>query len=303
MTRATRAAKARVAAGFFVLVLLVLLTVPGDEYDAGNGGAPDPGAYTGLGVWVDIFDERSFRNPERAVREMHENGVHTLYLQTGNYSREADVYNVQAAGEFIDAAHSRGIKVVAWYLPGFRDLDEDLRRVMSAVRFRTPDGGGFDAFGLDIEGTLVNPISLRNERLLRLSKRIRNAVGGSYPLGAIIPSPEGLERSTYWPDFPYAELARIFDVTVVMGYYTYHGNGPQLVRADVAENVEILREKIAGSPNPIHLIGGLAGRSSAAETRAFVEAAAGQDLLGVSFYDFSTTDTEDWAALRELTGN
>ncbi|MEX0833754.1 MAG: hypothetical protein WD276_07795 [Actinomycetota bacterium] len=303
MTRASRAARARVAAGFFVLFLLVLLTIPGAEYDAGNRGAPDLSAYTGLGIWVDIFDEQSFRNPERAVREMDENGVHTLYLQTGNYSRDADVYDVEAAGEFIDAAHDRGIEVVAWYLPGFRNLDEDLRRVMSAVRFRSSGGDAFDSFGLDIEGTLVNPVSLRNERLLRLSKRIRNAVGGSYPLGAIIPSPEGLERSTYWPEFPYAELARIYDVMVVMGYYTYHGNGPQLVRADVAENIAILRERIAGSSTLIHLIGGLAGRSSAAETRAFAEAARAQDLLGASLYDFSTTDAEDWAALRELTGN
>ena len=62
----------------------------------------------------------------------------------------------------------------------------------------------------------------RSVRLLGLSSALRKAVGPDYPLGAIIPSPRGMQlRPDYWPRFPYEGLARTYDVFMPMGYFTY----------------------------------------------------------------------------------
>ena len=57
--------------------------------------------------------------------------------------------------------------------------------------------------------------ALRSARLLQLAAWLRASVGPSYPLGAIIPSPRGMQLSpSYWPGFPFSSLAQSFDVIV-----------------------------------------------------------------------------------------
>src|SRR5918996_4704051 len=96
---------------------------------SGGPGSPSLEAYRGLASWVDLFEERAWRRPGRAVADMAAHGVRTLFLETSNYSQRRTVVNRAAVGRFIDAAHDRGMAVVAWYLPGFSDVRRDLRRV------------------------------------------------------------------------------------------------------------------------------------------------------------------------------
>jgi len=66
------------------------------------------------------------------------------------------------------------MKVVAWYLPGFKSPRTDMRRIRRrAPSSRRPDRQGFDSFALDIEANEVKPVSRRNAALLRLSRAIR----------------------------------------------------------------------------------------------------------------------------------
>src|SRR5262249_21183521 len=155
------------------------------------------------------------------VASMRQRGARTLYLETANYHTAGDVGRVKGIGRFIDLAHAAGIKVVAWYLPGLDSPSRDLRRSLAAIRFRSPTGQRFDSFSLDIEASIVKRVTLRNTRLLNLSAAIRKAVGSSYALGAIIPSPRGMQlNAAYWPGFPYAQLANVYDVFLPMGYFT-----------------------------------------------------------------------------------
>src|SRR6266511_716212 len=157
-------------------------------------------AYRGLGEWVDIYDTDALDDPAGAVAVMASHGVRALFLETGNYRHSGMVYPGKTA-EFIRAAHAHGMKVVAWYLPLFRSVDTDFARVERSLEFRTSDGQAFDSFGLDIEAAIVPPAT-RVRHLLELSARIREAVGPTYPLGAIIPSPRGLIIvPTYGPRF------------------------------------------------------------------------------------------------------
>jgi hypothetical protein len=254
--------------------------------------------YRGLGTWVDIYDPSLFADPEGTVAAIAARGVETLYLETGNYKQRAALFQPARLARFLDAAHAEGLKVVAWYLPGFRNVARDLERSLAAIEFRTPSGGRFDSFALDIEASIVASPSLRSKRMLALSRRIRAAVGESYPLGAIIPSPRGMELTpTYWPGFPYAALAGIYDVFLPMSYWTYRVEGRAEARRYIERSIEIIREETGDASVPIHVIGGVGDATSRAEARGFMDAVWGCDPVGWSIYDFSVTREATWRAL------
>ena len=63
-------------------------------------------------------------------------GVRTLFLATSHHSQAADVVDRRAVSQTIEAAHRRGMKVVAWYQPSLVDPERDYRRAMAAISFR-----------------------------------------------------------------------------------------------------------------------------------------------------------------------
>jgi hypothetical protein len=260
--------------------------------------APDPSAYAGLGTWIDVYDPNAWSAPDATAAAVRARGVRTLYLQTSNSNRSADLVRAAALGRLVDAAHARGLRVVAWYLPTLLHPARDLRRTLAAVRFRTPTGGRFDSFALDIESSSVRSPALRNARLLDLSRRLRAAVGPSYPLGAIIPSPVGMKLlPRYWPGFPYSDLWRVYDVFLPMAYFSYRAHGDAAVAGYVRRGIEIIRARTGDPDVPIHVIGGISQRTSAAEARGFMRAVRGCRTFGFSLYDFFGTSASAWRTL------
>jgi hypothetical protein len=255
-------------------------------------------AYAGLGTWVSVYSKQAWRDPEQAVAAMAADGARTLYLETGNYRHSVDLARPAMVGRFIDAAHTAGMRVVAWYLPSFANLRQDERRAVAAIRFRSPTGGHFDSFALDIEATVVRAMPLRNRRLVELSARLRRDVGPRYALGAITPSPIGMSPS-YWPTIPYRTLARYYDVFLPMAYSTLAGvHGKKATRSYLSATVAAIRARSGDSSLPIHLIGGLSGAMTAKETAGFMQAVSGCSTLGYSLYAFQHTSPAEWAALR-----
>ncbi|HEX9890820.1 MAG TPA: hypothetical protein VGB28_02000 [Actinomycetota bacterium] len=285
------------------LTLSALLLVLGLPAAPPAQAAGSLSAYRGLGAWVDIYDPAAWRRPGRVVARLADRGVRTLYLETNNYHSPGKIRYPEGTGTFIDKAHARGLKIVGWYLPGLRNLKRDRRRSLAAIRFRSPNGGRFDSFALDIESSLVKKVSRRNRKLLRLSRFLRRKVGGA-TLGAIIPSPRGMELSpSYWPRFPYAQLADRYDVFLTMTYYSYRTKGGKGVTDYMRRSIDILRTRTGDPDIPIHAIGGLANASSAAESRAFVRSVREHGLLGGSLYDDSIMGTEDWAEVTRIQPN
>lgn len=282
----------RALAGLAVAVFLLILPSVGHA----RAGAVDD--YRGLGTWVDLYDPALFADPEGTVAGVAARGVRTLYLETGNYKQRSDLFQPARLGRFIEAAHRAGIRVVAWYLPSFKNIARDLRRSLAAIEFRTPGGERFDSFALDIEASVVKSPDLRSQRLLDLSRQLRAEVGGSFPLGAIIPSPRGMQLvPSYWPGFPYAELATIYDVFLPMTYFSYRVEGGKAVEDYIVRSMAILREETGNPSVPIHVIGGIGDRTSRLEARGFMRAALGCRALGWSVYDYSVTRNPTWAAL------
>jgi hypothetical protein len=258
----------------------------------------DLSAYTGLATWVDLYDPHVLARPQSSVAAMAEHGVRTLFFETSNYQMKRGIVRPDRVERFIAAAHAEGLQIVAWYLPSLTDLDRDLRRSLAAVNYTTSTGEQFDSFALDIEATLVRSPSLRNARLLQLSRRLR-AAAPEVALGAIVPSPRGMQLLPwYWPRFPYAELASIYDVFLPMGYFTYRKHYPGGSAAYTRTNIKLLREGTANPLLPVHAIGGLAGNATPSQVRGFERAARNGAAIGSSLYDFASTTSQQWQELQ-----
>jgi hypothetical protein len=300
-TRTTLTAALVVLALVAVVVLAVLVPMRSGSPSGTRtraAGSASLVAYRGLGTWVDIFDARAWKDPAAAVADMASHGARTLFIETGNsHSKSAFNHPVQIE-LFIREAHAHGMRIVAWYLPDLKSEAKDLDRVSQAITFRTVDGQSFDSFALDIESSAVRPESKRNAALASLSRKIRAVAGPSYPLGAIIPSPVGLaRRAHYWDAFPYESIARTYDVFLPMAYYTYHGTGAQAARADAVDSVRIIRAQKGCATVPIHLIGGLADKSTTREVTAFVRGVRESGCIGASLYGWPGTSAGAWRAL------
>jgi hypothetical protein len=261
---------------------------------------PNTGPFEGLGAWIDIFDKTSWRHPGATVADLGAHGVRTLYLQTSNDFQKRSIVKSKGVIAFLDSAHSAGMKVVAWYLPGFVDTGLDLGRVEAAISLRTPAGNGFDGFGLDIESPKVADPMLRTARLLQLSDQIRAFAGDGYPLGAIIPSPHGMTvHAGYWPNFPYQELALRYDAFLPMAYFTWRDKSTIGAAGYIAANLQILRAAVGSDEVPVHIIGGIAQDSALAGVQGFARAVRLGGVIGDSLYSYPGVTQAMWAALSQ----
>ena len=265
-------------------------------------GRRDDEPYRGLGTWIDIYDHEVWQHPTRTVRRMAAHGIRTIYLQTSNYNRNQPFVHREGVEAILDAAAEHGLEVVAWYLPGFADVQTDLQRTIRSIRLRTETGNGFDSFALDIESPEVRRPVVRTRRLLRLSAAIRRAAGTDYPLGAIVASPHRLVRTDpyFWPGFPWRRLAETYDVMLPMTYYTYQAGGPRGAAWYTAQNVQIIRQETSGMKVPIHVVGGISFDATGAETQGFVRTVENKHVIGASYYTFPGITLDQWKALRAL---
>ena len=281
--------------------MLVLASAPG----AARAGWGDyrTQAYRGPGVWIDRYDNAALGHPVRTVRRAAAAGVRTLYVETGSWllPPDVDVIRPAAISTIIEAAHARGMRVVAWYLPALSQPRRDFRRTMAAIEFTTPGGHRFDSFALDIEATLIRTLRRRNRALLDLSKRIRSAAGPEYTLGAIVPDDRSSTISPgLWPGFPHARLGRIYDVFLPMSYSTVRGRGARFVYRYTLDNLATIRERTRNPRVAIHPVGGLANKLDRGEARAVVRAARDGGAIGASFYTLRLSGREEWRALDGL---
>lgn len=289
------------------LVALALVAVVVTLASAARPGVPtataaDASVYSSLGTWISIFGTKAYTQPDAVAAAIAARGVKTVYVETANFSQPVDVVRPAQLGTLVDALHARGLHVVAWYLPGFVNPALDLRRALAAVQFQTATGGTFDGFALDIESAAVKRPVVRTRRALALSQQLRAAVGDDYPLGAIIPSPRGMQiKPAYWPAFPYAQLADLYDVFLPMVYWTYSTKGPDGAYGYLAWALTLLRAGVGNADVPIHLVGGTSYRATVDEQRAFAELVTNDGhLQGWSLYDWFGTKAPVWKALAAI---
>jgi hypothetical protein len=286
---------APVAAG--VLLALVAMSPTVARADGDRDRLADVAWYHGLAAWIDIFDSQPWERPARVSRRLSGRGVRTVFVQTSNHRHPHPVHRPDALGRMLRSAHRHGMHVVAWYLPGFHDLERDWRRIKAAVNYESHRGHRFDGFALDIEATAVRDITVRNRRLLHLSERLGRLAGERYPLGAIIPDPVS---QRYWPRFPYRAVRARYDAILPMAYWTSQESGETRVRRRTCRALRLIRARTRDHAVPIHVIGGIASHASPAEVRGFGRAAVACGATGASLYDAPITSARQWRHLTSM---
>jgi hypothetical protein len=257
--------------------------------------------FSGLGTWIDVYDYAGL-DPATAARTMAAHGVRTLYLETGRFKDAASIH--AGAADWVRAAHSAGLKIVGWYLPDHANLSRDTARTIAVAKFRA-GAQRFDGVAIDAEyHDAVPDASTWNARMLRHVRAVRDAIGGA-PLMMISVTPAGMQRGgARFAGFPWRAVAANVDAFALMGYWTFRAaecrtNAALCAGPYTSDNISRALAA-AGTGTSIHMIGGLAGDTDAAQVRAFVSACDDAHVLGASLYDFRTTSNELWREMASL---
>lgn len=274
--------------------------------------APDVRSFAGLGTWIDLYDLNG-GSPADGIAGMKSRGVKTLYLQTSRYTcpqsticpNDGDIARPELIGEWLDRAHEAGIRVVGWYLPGYGNMERDVRRMVAVATFRSATGQRFDALAIDIESKdETGGGAAFNNAIATHLTRVRTAVGSAYPVGAIVPAPLGMAiRPESWTGFPWAEIGRSADIVLPMAYWSYRttcGSNPSHCAGEYGKQNTSESRRLTGLP--VHVIGGIGDKVTAQEVSDFVDGSRAASAYGGSLYDYRTTQSSHWAPLARYNG-
>jgi hypothetical protein len=259
--------------------------------------------YRGLGAWIDVYDWSEAFNQGGArlsvadIDRMADEGVQTLYVQTSKSESPTDILEPNHLLPLIARAKVRHLSVVAWYLPSLENAPLDQQRLLAASRL-----AGVDAVAVDIESQKVDDIAERNRRILALTAGLRASISPRMALGAIVYPPivTDVLNQNIWPSFPWHELAPSYDVWLPMNYQSFRKaeSGYRDGYRYTAENVDRLRAHLGAPDVPVHVIGGIADETTAADVAGMVRAAGERRAIGGSLYDYKTTPATLWPSLR-----
>jgi hypothetical protein len=291
-----------------VLRLVAIALLAAAVGSVGAAAAPtasegDASAFGGLGTWVDIYDRAVYAAPERAAQRMAARKLQSVWVETANVGASVDVVEPVRLGRLVDALHARGIRVVAWYLPGHVRPELDRRRALAMLSFRTPAGGAFDGVALNIESTRVKNVAVRSQRAVTLARQLREAAGET-PVAIVPFNPRGLERRpSTWPRFPWKELAAQADAFAPMVYTGGAYAGFDATYGYVTRALRLLRAHTGNPELAIHVAGGVADRMDPDELAGFVAAVEDDGAtIGVSLYDWMTTPARAWPVITVAAG-
>jgi len=258
--------------------------------------------YRGLGTWVDVYDWSQTYTRDGApsvgpdtVDRMADEGVQTIFIQASKQDAPSDVLEPDRLTPIIDRAHRLGLRVVAWYLPTLEDPAKDLQRLVAIASLDV------EGVAVDIESRAVSDVSERNRRLVQLSTDLRSSLPGR-AIGGIVLPPVVLEEvnPNYWPNFPYHELAPLYDVWQPMAYWTNRksSSGWRDAHAYTSENVIRLRRDLGLPDAPVSLVGGIGDHTTTADVDGFRRASAETSCIGGGLYDWRTTGAALWPGMR-----
>jgi hypothetical protein len=166
-----------------------------------------------------------------------------IYVETSNYHSPADVMYPDEIRDMIALARPAGIRVVPWYLPGYRNIPLDRRRFAAAIAV----GGDtpIDGLGVDIEADIVRNRQLRARRAAAMVQWLRTTYP-DLPMAGIVPR----DALAWWRIFPYREIRAGTDVMMPM-CYTSRYLSPAKTTAMAAECVTTIRDQTGDPSVPV----------------------------------------------------
>ncbi len=293
-----------------------------------SGAVRSVDAYRGFGTWVDAFDySPPYTGPTvpvgaASVDAMAALGVKTIFLQAGRIDTRSPglLEDRWLIAEMVLRAHQRGLRVVGWYLPKWDDGTADMDHLKAIADFSVL-GHRFDGIAVDIEYNADKHVPAeRSRRLVALSTALRAYVGPDVALGAIVMPPVVLEviNKDYWPNFPWREIAALYDVWLPMSYWSNRTtkSGFKDGYAYNEENTRRLRTDLGLPEALVHAIGGIGTDDGVndpphpeephaviGDLDGFLRSLRDTKAIGGSIYDWLTTAPGAREKLRTLLGS
>jgi hypothetical protein len=244
-----------------------------------------PGLADGAGIWVNLWHWPD-GDLDAYCSKLRANGIRNIFLQTSRSNTEA-LPHPEKLGPIIETCHRYHIRVLAW---SFAELDNppaDAAKLITAARFQTPHGQRMDGIAGNMEKNLDKAL------VETYSKLLREALGQSYPMVAVVYSP--LNRAPAVAHIPWPTLAQYWDVIAPMTYWggRHQKLDPYTYTAQTAQKVRAL----TGKPDvEIHLIGDGMGTTSE-EVQQFLKACGASDVASASLYPNHLPTAEQFACL------
>ncbi len=140
-------------------------------------------------------------------------GITHLYVESA--ISPLGFHGRSSVGPLLEAAHQGHIAVIAWVYPYLQDIAADVALTREVAAYRSPQGQAFDGIAADLER------NMDAWRIRAYGQLVRTYLGGAYLLVGVTYPPQSL------PTYPFAEIARQFDVVAPMDYWhqTQTGQG------------------------------------------------------------------------------
>lgn len=267
------------------------------------GGKPLWKRVAGKGMWLTLGTIAQSA-PDAIVRAARRNGITNLYLEAA--ISPLGFHGRDSVGPLIDAAHRAHLTVIAWVYPYLYDVASDVALTRQVSAYRTPAGNAFNGIAADLERNFT-PGSIR-----AYSQLIRAYLGPHYLLVGVTYPPQSD------PTYPYAEVARQYNVIAPMDYwrqtrtnlgldYGHMHYGFTYSYRYAADSIVQIRMQTG--PVPVVPIGqtfdnyGRLGMGplapSESEEKGFIAGSKKGGAVGVSFFQWMTAAEGEWRAIHD----
>jgi hypothetical protein len=269
--------------------------------------------YKGYGVWADAFDfSPAYAGSTPPVTPattdaMAAGGARTLYLQAARLDPKSPTVleDPWLLAGFVLRAHQHDLAVVGWFLPKWGGDGSDETRLAAIAHFSVL-GQRFDGVAVDIEWIKDTTADERSARLVRVSQQIKQDLDGG-PVGAIVMPPVVTEvlNTTFWPRFPWTELAPLYDAWLSMSYWSNRSAKSEWhdPYRYTTENVRRLRLDLKKPMALVHSVGGIGALdgvddpkvteepyATIGELDGFAKGVVDSGSVGASLYDWNATE-------------
>jgi hypothetical protein len=202
------------------------------------------GLADGAGIWVNMWNYPQ-SDYEGYCQNLHAKGIRNVFIQTSRSNTEA-ITHPEQLGELIDACHRYKIRVIAWSFAELGNVSKDADNMIKAAQFVSPKGQHMDALAANMEKRLDQPV------VEAYSKKIRDAVGPTFPMIAVVYSP--LNQAPQVAHIPWKTLDKYYDVIAPMNYW--NSKYKKLDPYDyTVSTIQAVREKVGRPDVEIHMIG------------------------------------------------
>lgn len=244
----------------------------------------------GAGTWIDVYDwaPSYAKKPgvtKETMKSIADTGIDTVFIQASRSERASLLVDASTLRSLVQAAKAHKLFVVLWYLPSYRSTDIARLKAMMSL---SPDG-----IALDLESRQAPS----QKQVLDLLAKARQVVAQPTPLIATVYPPAGTKVTgrTTWSTFPWTKAAALVDAWALMAYWrestTFKPSAAQYVQLSLSSLQQQLPPEAL-----IHIIGGI--RTTAAQAD-MLRSKVGEQIIGVSIYDWRSSSAAAHAALAQ----